>query len=118
MRNTTHFVDIDGVIVRHLDRGSAIQWDTSNMILLNSTISTFDKWLGHGDEIILITARPEPIRKELEEWLRQHNVNYHRLLMDVNGGNRFFYNDRHPDYISGTYTLERNAGLNMINTGE
>lgn len=111
LRPTTRIVDVDGVIVEHLGQGSSLQWKTSAMKLLPSATECFDSWEKRGDHIVLMTARPECCRADLENWLRNRGVFWHQLVMGVASGSRVLYNDAHPEYATLAVTLPRNEGL-------
>ncbi len=116
MRRSTHFVDVDGVIIEHLNDGSSNQWNTKYMRAICGTIARFNLWEKAGDCIVLVTARPETLRAELEAWLRKNGLFWNQLVMGITSGSRFLYNDTHPEYDTRVVVLERNEGL--INLGD
>ena len=51
---------------------------TPNLTMIDNVNKLYNK----GHMIILWTSRFEEDRKVTEEWLKKHNIKYHKLVMD------------------------------------
>jgi phosphoglycolate phosphatase-like HAD superfamily hydrolase len=72
-----------------------------------SVVSVCQALYGAGYEIWIVSGRSDEVRKETVNWLRKHDVQYHRLVMRSAG-------DKRPDdflkrqwLINGTLPRER-----------
>ena len=72
-----------------------------------------DEMEKEGHHIILMTARPESLRQELESCLRHHGIFWHQLIMGVTSGMRIVINDMKPDneVSCQAWCILRNRGL-------
>ena len=83
--------DLDGTISDHAGRLHLIEnkprrWDEfwsecSNDLPIPSTIALAESLVAEGCRVEIWTGRSEVVRSETIEWLAQHNVPYHRMLM-------------------------------------
>jgi len=92
-RPPTFILDVDGCILEHLNQGSKEQWDPENARLTSNAIDQLNEMHSVGGHIVLMTARPESLRYELEESLRNLGVFWDQLVMGVNNGSRVVIND-------------------------
>lgn len=110
MRPTTYLLDVDGCVVEHMNKGSSRQWDLAFMLILPNVVDWFDAREKEGAKIVLVTARPESLRGELEAWLREYGLYWHALVMGVTGGDRILINDE-GKYRNEAITIPRNGNL-------
>jgi len=111
VKKKTYIVDLDGCVLQHYGRGPSYQWKTC--VLLDGVKEQFDRWEMDGHCVVLMTARKECCRADLEETLRAHGLFWDRLVMGVTSGERVLINDSKPGYepSARAVTLERNRGL-------
>ena len=110
----TIICDIDGVLLKHLNRGVSYQVTTEP---LEGTLKKVNEWDAKGYNIILITGRRESFRKVTEEQLKAYGLFYDQLIMGVGGGDRIVINDRKPDSERDTaysINLNRNEGIKNV----
>lgn len=118
MKRKTLFVDIDGTIFVHSNKGiSDMMTHRTNPQVLPGVLDKFNEWNELEYCIIITTARKECLREYTEEQLLAAGLHYDYLLMGISAGPRIVLNDTKPD---GTITalaipLERNVGLENIN---
>ena len=94
---STFIFDIDGVILEH-DKGfhselGKYQYPSKP---IKNNIKLLNSYHSKGEVIILMTARPESERKNLQKELSKLRVQYHKLVMEVPGGTRVLINDKKP----------------------
>tara|TARA_R100001015_G_C4627832_1_gene187616 strand:+ start:1375 stop:1731 length:357 start_codon:yes stop_codon:yes gene_type:complete len=114
IRAKTIICDIDGVLLKHLNRGLSQQiYSTA----LQHTIKKLTEWDSNGYNIILITGRRESLRKKTESQLSDEGIFYDQLIMGVGGGDRVLINDKKPNSEANTayaINLNRNEGLKNV----
>ena len=111
----TIICDIDGVLLRHRNKGVSIQLKKAKP--LNGTLEKINEWDAKGYNIILITGRRESQRHETEEQLSYYGIFYDQLVMGVGGGDRIVINDRKPNSDRDTayaVNLDRNNGIGDV----
>ena len=107
----TIICDIDGVLLRHKNKGLSEQLKSKP---LDETVEKINEWDVKGYNIILITGRRESQRQKTEEQLDLFDIFYDQLIMGVGGGDRIVINDRKPDSERDTaysINLNRNEGV-------
>jgi len=111
----TIFCDIDGVIFRHFQSVHDIVKMDAPSNVLPGVRSRFQQWLASGYMIVLVTGRPNSLRKITEQQLDDAGITYHTLLMGLPRGSRVIVNDKKPnnDHISTaeSYEIDRDEGL-------
>jgi hydroxymethylpyrimidine pyrophosphatase-like HAD family hydrolase len=115
-RPETLFIDIDGVLLRHL--GNMTNIIQQQPEVLPDVQAKFNEWDKKGYNIILTTGRRESIRALTEKQLQEAGLFYDMLIMGLGGGNRRLINDLKSDSLEPTATahvVERNKGLGEIN---
>jgi NDP-sugar pyrophosphorylase family protein/fructosamine-3-kinase len=95
--DSTLIFDVDGVLLEH-DKGfhgklEKYKYPSKPIIENIKLLNSFSR---KGDTVILMTARPETEKKNLENELLKFGVNYHKLVMGVPGGTRILINDKKP----------------------
>lgn len=110
MKSKSYFIDIDGVVFMHWGKGASLQWSCHE--LLKNVVEFIDKLEARGDQIILITARKECTRTELESKLRSMGIYWDQLIMGITSGERIIVNDKKPNGEPSckAIELERNQG--------
>ena len=92
MRCETHIIDIDGCIFEKIHKTASDQW-----VATPPVVEGFIEWLDarekEGACIILMTARRESCRPELESMLAAAGVYYDELIMGITNGARIIHND-------------------------
>src|SRR6056297_1488441 len=115
LKPKTYFIDIDGCIFYHLGKGATRQWFIPNGSekVLPGVREFLDGIESQGGCIVLVTARKERYRAELESKLRASNILYDKLVMGVTSGERIVINDKKPGGAKSctAMEIERNAGL-------
>jgi len=110
----TLFLDIDGCILKHQDGLTNILRNQPEV--LPGVYKKFHEWSSGGHMIILVTGRPESMRKFTEDQLLNLGLFYDQLIMGLTNGYRILINDKKPnmDITAKAYNLERNKGLGDI----
>lgn len=107
-RSSTHFIDVDGCVLHHLNEGPGEQWYTHHRCVegAREALEAMEK---NGDIIVLVTARPEWTRQILEDNLKFEGVPYHKLVMGLPNGDRHLHNDiRQGQLTAYAHNRERN----------
>lgn len=111
----TYILDIDGTICQaELQEDGT--YDYPNAISFPRVIDRINELHEAGNKIILFTARGmrthkgntkkirENVQPVLEDWLKRHNVNYHKLIVGKPWGENVIYVDnRNLSLKSFTY---------------
>ena len=73
--------DLDGTLAL-LNGRNPYDASTCEQDLLNKPVSVLVEALQcHGYKIIFVSGRFDTHRKETEQWLKNHNIKYHKLFM-------------------------------------
>ncbi len=74
--------DIDGTLAHMVDRGphdyDRVEQDACDEVIADLLSTLVTK---RGYEVILVSGRPDTCKKQTEEWLKKHGIEYHRLFM-------------------------------------
>ena len=108
--NKTWILDVDGTIVKH--NGYKIDgYDT-----LLEGVNEFFANLSPDDKVILLTARKEEYIEDLRKFLKDNNIRYDYLLVDMPMGERILVNDRKPSGLNTAYAInkDRDIGFNIV----
>ena len=114
MKPKTIICDIDGVLLKHKNKGLSMQLETSP---LDYTVKKINEWDAKGYNIILITGRRESLRNATEKQLQYYGIFYDTLIMGIGGGDRVLINDRKVNSKRDTayaINLNRNEGVKDI----
>lgn len=95
MISKTYILDIDGTLLEHIPDFKDICSHPSLRPLPGAREKT-SKWHCEGHVIVLITARPEGLRKLTELQLHNAGIIYDMLIMGVGQGPRILVNDFVP----------------------
>lgn len=107
--NKTWILDIDGTLVKH--NGYLIDgYDT-----LLGGVKEFFENLSIDDKVVLLTARKEKYLPALREFLKENNIRYNYLLIDMPMGERILVNDRKPSGLDMAFAInkDRDKSLNI-----
>jgi hypothetical protein len=106
VRSNTYLIDVDGTIFKKT--GSTDDWyDGLSSKLLPGVKEFFQRIEKESAHIVLITARKESCRQQLEWQLAHHRIFYDQLIMGVTNGKRIMINDGESELIK----VEPNVGL-------
>ena len=108
--NKTWILDVDGTLVKH--NGYKIDgYDT-----LLEGVNEFFENLSPGDKVILLTARKEEYIDDLRKFLKDNNIRYDYLLVDMPMGERILVNDRKPSGLSTAFAInkDRDSRLDIV----
>jgi hypothetical protein len=103
----TWFIDIDGTILYHNSH-----LDANGNKILPGVRDFFDS-IPYNDTIILITAREEKYRPDLELFLSENHLRYNYIICNIPTGERILINDKKPSGLKTAYSvnLERDKGI-------
>jgi len=114
---STVFCDIDGTIVKHEN----IPDYTKKLELLSGARETINKWRKDENRfIVLTTSRDEQFRSELEALLRESNIEYECLIMNLPPGPRYLINDKKPysdKSMALAHEVIRDVGIKDLTLG-
>ncbi len=94
----TWLIDVDGTLVKH--NGYLEGKDE----LLDGVIDFFEK-IPQQDKVILLTARKEECKKDLEDFLAEYNVKYDFIIFNLPSGERILINDDKPSGLKCAYAV-------------
>jgi hypothetical protein len=110
----TYILDLDGTCWCHRGTLSEMYKDVQ---ILDNVREKIDEWCGKGHYIVLLSARPEGMRRTTERQLEELRIPYHQLVLGAPIGQRILVNDRKPNSTEDTaigITVERDAGLGEV----
>lgn len=97
----TWILDVDGTLVKH--NGYKIDgYDT-----LLDGVKGFFETLNSNDKVVLLTARKEEYLPALKDFLKQNNIRYDFLLVDMPMGERILVNDRKPSGLDMAFAINK-----------
>jgi hydroxymethylpyrimidine pyrophosphatase-like HAD family hydrolase len=116
VRPKTVFCDIDGTLLCHMGNLSDIIVYDKDSEPTKGAAAKLNEWDYKGYKIILVTGRPEPMRKLTMQQLQRAGIVYHQLIMDVGGGCRVLINDTKPttNETAVAITVKRDKGISDI----
>lgn len=87
-KNNCYIFDIDGTLAERGDRGP-FDWDRVGEDTLKADVfKVLDLLFEWGIFMFIFSGRDSICRKETEEWLRKHDIEYDDLYMRAEGDNR------------------------------
>lgn len=112
MRGNTYFIDIDGTILEHKEKGAAEQWYGKSKVIEGSR-ERLSQLEHEGHHIVLVTARPQSMRYQLEDELKALRIVFHQLVCGITAGTRYLINDAKPGdgNTAVAITVPRNEGI-------
>ncbi len=90
-------IDIDGCICEHIDNENPEKMRHARPY--PDSIAKINEWHQQGHHICFFTARTEAHREHTVEWLRDHGVKYHQLILGKprrGNGDEYHYIDDTP----------------------
>lgn len=111
----TFFLDIDGTILEYIVNFVDI-FKHPVLKPLPDVVEKTTRWHCQGHCIVLVTARPEGLRRLTEEQLHSAGIPYDTLLMGIGSGPRVLVNDYiNEEYKAKAYNVLRNVdGLKNV----
>lgn len=103
----TYILDIDGTLLEHIPNFQEIHSHPSLRALPGAKEKT-SLWHCQGHVIVLMTARPEGLRKLTEQQLHNAGIIYDMLIMGVGQGPRILVND----FVPGAE--QKAIGINIV----
>jgi hypothetical protein len=86
-------IDIDGTICDDIPNEEPERM--ANCLPFPETLKMLNKWHEEGHVITFFTSRTEEHRGVTEEWLKKHNIQYFRLIMNKPRGGNYHWIDNH-----------------------
>jgi len=117
MEKLTFFIDLDGTLVEMINpfddviRGKIVPRELPNCA------SKLLQWHCEGHIIILVTGRPDCMRRQTENFLADCGMVYDQLIMGVGAGPRILINDVPEDakYIKAhSINIPRDKGIGDV----
>ena len=90
-------IDIAGCICEHIDNENPEKMKHARPY--PDSIAKINEWYEQGHHICFFTARTEEHREQTVEWLRDHGVKYHQLILGKprrGNGDEYHYIDDTP----------------------
>lgn len=105
----TWIFDFDGTLVEHNG------YKTGDDHLLPG-VKDFLRKIPEDDYILILTAREKEAAQKTEEFLKQNDVRYNKILYEMPMGERILFNDSKPSGLKMSYSVElhRNEGLESV----
>lgn len=115
MGSKTYIIDFDGTCIYHYSKGLSAQV-SQEVRILPGVREAFDEWSSEGCKIILMTGRPESLRKKTAAQIQAAGLYYDQLVMGVGNGVRVLINDTKPTcaVTAEAVVVERNTGLENV----
>jgi hypothetical protein len=88
-----YLIDIDGTITDDVPNEEPERMKTVSPF--PEAISTIKKWYLEGHIITFFTSRTEDLRLITENWLNEHNIPFHHLVMGKPRGGNYVWIDNH-----------------------
>lgn len=88
-----YLIDIDGTICDDIPNEEPERMATA--ALYPDALETINRWFEQGHVITFFTSRIEEHREVTEAWLKQHEFQYHSLLMGKPRGGNYHWIDNH-----------------------
>ena len=93
-KKSTIFCDIDGTIFKYRKFET---YETSEPEVLPQVKEKIKEWRNEGHMVVLTTARPHYLYDHTERELAKNDIEYDRLVMEIERGPRFLINDMDPN---------------------
>ena len=88
-----YLIDIDGTITDDVPNEEPERVKTC--LPFEDAVETIRKWYVDGHVISFFTSRTEDLREITENWLREHNIPFHYLVMGKPRGGNYVWIDNH-----------------------
>lgn len=90
---TNYLIDIDGTITEDVPNEEPERMKT--VVPFPDAVETIEKWYSDGNVITFFTSRTEDLREITENWLHEHNIPFHHLVMGKPRGGNYVWIDNH-----------------------
>lgn len=97
----TWLLDLDGTLVKH--NGYKVDGKDSWLPGAKKFLARIDQ----QDVIILLTSRPESVRGQTEDFLRESGVRYDYIIFGLPYGERILINDRKPSGLNMAFAIDK-----------
>lgn len=94
-RSRTYFVDVDGVLLKNSGQYGRFNWSNNREVLLDN-VRALRELQRQGAQIVVVTARTEDCRQQLEELLHSAGLEPHAIVMGLHHAARVLINDFAP----------------------
>ena len=111
-RPDTWLVDLDGVLLHHDGSPPCTQW--SDYRLVPGAAEWLSELERRGDCIVLVSARKECCRAELETRLRALGFVWDQLVLGLTSGHRWLVNDGGPEQRTHAVQVPRNPDFTEV----
>lgn len=88
-----YLIDIDGTITDDVPNEEPERM--KRCLPFEDAVETIRKWYVEGHVISFFTSRTEDLREITENWLREHNIPFHYLVMGKPRGGNYVWIDNH-----------------------
>ena len=88
-----YLIDIDGTICDDIPNEEPERMKDAK--LYPDALELINKWYEEGHVIYFFTSRTEEHREVTEQWLKEHNFNYHGLIVGKPRGGNYHWIDNH-----------------------
>ena len=88
-----YLIDIDGTITDDVPNEEPERMKTC--LPFEDAVETIRKWYAQGHVISFFTSRTEDLRVITENWLCEHNIPFHYLVMGKPRGGNYVWIDNH-----------------------
>ena len=108
---SAYFFDIDGVIYENGSEFWEPKWGENKVLM--GVKNKINELFNSGNQIILVTARPEKFREITIKQLNGDGILYHQLIMGIFHGTRYLindYSDTNPYPAVKAINTKRNSG--------
>lgn len=112
-RNSTYFVDIDGVIMKNSGKYGKVNW-RNNTTILEGNLLALKKISNEGGQIVFVTARGDEDLIIVKKILLEYEISYKCIVTDCNHATRILINDfapTNPYPSSVAINIPRNGSL-------
>lgn len=100
----TWIFDMDGTLVFH--NGYLFGED-----IMISGVKEFFAQIPKEDFILILTARDESFKVQMQHFLKKHNLRYNHIIFNVPVGERILFNDRKPSGLQMAYAINTDRNL-------
>ena len=88
-----YLIDIDGTITEDVPNEEPERMKTC--LPFPEAVETIKKWYSEGHAISFFTSRTEDLREITENWLNEHHIPFHHLVMGKPRGGNYIWIDNH-----------------------
>jgi NLI interacting factor-like phosphatase. len=97
----TWIFDLDGTLVLH-------NGHIDGKDILLPGVKEFFKKIPEEDYILILTARDEKFKVQIESFFKKENIRYNHIIYNIPVGERILFNDRKPSGLQMAYAVNLN----------